>query len=195
MAEPNSRSPLNSLGELVRTYAGDLSAVQCRDLIGQFEQHPQLHKRNGKSRNPALAQSQWTELDLSHLGDPRLQATIRQKITFGLGRYNRDIQLSVPVPNSPRIAELIVKRYDPGLGDNFQLHFDSVHEVANRYLVILWYLNDVSEGGETEFPDLGLSVRPEAGKLLIFPPYWMYQHRAQPPRSNAKYILSSYLLF
>jgi prolyl 4-hydroxylase len=31
--------------------------------------------------------------------------------------------------------------------------------------------------------------------MLIFPPYWMYQHAGLPPLSNEKYILSTYLLF
>jgi len=54
-------------------------------------------------------------------------------------------------------------------------------------------LNDVACGGETEFPHLGVSVKPEAGRLLIFPPYWMYQHQGLPPVSGDKYILSTYL--
>ena len=61
--------------------------------------------------------------------------------------------------------------------------------------MLLWYLNDVSEGGETRFPQLGLSVKPATGRLLMFPPYWMYQHEGEPPNSGDKFILSTYLLF
>jgi prolyl 4-hydroxylase len=53
----------------------------------------------------------------------------------------------------------------------------------------------VLEGGETRFPQLGISVRPQTGRLLIFPPYWMYQHEGVPPASGDKFILSTYLLF
>ena len=90
---------------------------------------------------------------------------------------------------------LILKRYRPGGQEGFQLHFDSLDEVCGRYLVFLWYLNDVAEGGETEFPDLGVKVAPRAGRLLMFPPYWMYQHAGLPPVSGDKYILSTYLMF
>jgi hypothetical protein len=79
--------------------------------------------------------------------------------------------------------------------DQFQLHFDSLDYTSSRYLVFLWYLNDVSEGGETDFPDLGLRVDARAGRLLVFPPYWMFQHAGPPPKSNEKYIISTYLLF
>ena len=60
---------------------------------------------------------------------------------------------------------------------------------------MIWYLNDVETGGETNFPQLETSVRPQAGRLLVFPPYWMYQHEGLPPVSGDKYIVSSYLLF
>jgi hypothetical protein len=75
------------------------------------------------------------------------------------------------------------------------VHFDAIHHVANRYLVLLWYLNDVTDGGETNFPQLDWTVKARAGRLLVFPPYWMYQHEGTPPRSGDKYILSTYLMF
>jgi hypothetical protein len=79
--------------------------------------------------------------------------------------------------------------------EQFQLHFDAIHHVSHRYLVLLWYLNDVAEGGETRFPQLDCSVSARAGTLLMFPPYWMYQHEGVSPVSGDKYILSTYLLF
>ena len=67
--------------------------------------------------------------------------------------------------------------------------------MANRYLVLLWYLNDVEQGGETRFPQLDVTIPARAGRLLMFPPYWMYQHEGRPPISGDKYIISTYLLF
>ncbi len=98
-------------------------------------------------------------------------------IDSALERYNRDVGLTIPVPNSPKRSDLILKRYRPNRDERFQLHFDAVNHLANRYLVLLWYLNDVAEGGETRFPQLGITVpaRVRAG-CWSFPPYWMYQH-------------------
>ena len=45
------------------------------------------------------------------------------------------------------------------------------------------------------FPRLDLAVPARAGRLLVFPPYWMYQHAGRPPLSGDKYILSTYLVF
>jgi prolyl 4-hydroxylase len=119
----------------------------------------------------------------------------RKLIDRALERYNRDIELAIPIPNTPLTSELILKRYRPGQQERFQLHFDAIHHVANRYLVLLWYLNDVDQGGETRFPQLEVTVEARAGRLLMFPPYWMYQHEGLPPTSGDKYIVSTYLLF
>ncbi len=119
----------------------------------------------------------------------------RNFIDQALRRYNHDIGLPIAIPNTPLMSEFVIKRYRPGQQEQFQLHFDAINYVSNRYLVLLWYLNDVAVGGETEFPHLKLTVKPETGRLLIFPPYWMYQHQGLPPVSGDKYILSTYLLF
>jgi hypothetical protein len=105
------------------------------------------------------------------------------------------VGLEIPIPNSPKTADLILKRYRAGTDEQFQPHFDSIHEVANRYLVLLWYLNDVEQGGETAFRQLDVTVTARTGRLLVFPPYWMFQHAGLPPISGDKYIISTYLLF
>ena len=61
-----------------------------------------------------------------------------------------------------------------------------------RMLTLIWYLNDVKEGGETEFVD-GTLVKPKTGQLLIFPTSWYMAHRGRMPISNKKYIITSWL--
>jgi hypothetical protein len=61
-----------------------------------------------------------------------------------------------------------------------------------RVITFLWYLNDVYEGGETEFWTT-YKVKPEAGKLLFFPATWTYPHRGMMPISNDKYIITGWL--
>ena len=57
----------------------------------------------------------------------------------------------------------------------------------------LWlYLND-NDGGETTFADYNIRVKPEAGKALMFPPLWTYQHTGEKPKNKPKYIVGTYL--
>ena len=36
-------------------------------------------------------------------------------------------------------------------------------------MTVLFYLNDVIEGGETHFPQIGLTVHPKRGRVVIWP--------------------------
>jgi hypothetical protein len=186
---------IGALEHYIRAYDDDLDAALCQRLVASFESLQRFQRYNGRGVRAGLEQSGWTELNLSRLSDDGVKAQFRALIDRALARYNADIGLTIPIPNSPLHSDLIMKRYRPGGQEGFQLHFDSINHVANRYLVLLWYLNDVAEGGETRFPQLGAAVAPKAGRLIVFPPYWMYQHEGAPPVSGDKYILSTYLLF
>lgn len=183
------------LRDYIRWYDGALTGAFCERILAAFRQASAEHVRRARGWRPGLDASAWTELDITPLADPALKGFFYQQVDEYLARYNADVSLDIPIPRSGLLAPLRIKRYLPDAGDGFQLHFDSIGEVANRYLVFLWYLNDVEEGGETEFGKLGIRVRPRAGRLLMFPPYWMYQHTGCPPISGDKFILSTYLLF
>ena len=55
------------------------------------------------------------------------------------------------------------------------------------------YLNTVSNGGETEFMQ-GAKIKPSTGKIILFPGAFPYLHRGLIPRSDDKYILSSWIV-
>jgi hypothetical protein len=183
------------LSHYVRVYDNDLAPELCQRMLASFAALSRFQVANGRGKRRGLEQSAWTELNVSRLADGAFAADFRRRLDAALERYNRDVGLAIPVPWAPKHSDLTMKRYRPGHEEGFQLHFDSIYSVANRYLVMLWYLNDVSEGGETRFPQLDIAVKPAAGRLLMFPPYWMYQHEGVPPRSGDKFILSTYLLF
>jgi prolyl 4-hydroxylase len=185
----------SSLKSLIRIYDADLEPAFCQKLLTSFAGLERFQQQNGRNLRGGLADSAWTELNVSRMSDAGFLTFFRQRIDNAVAAYNRDVQLTIPVPNSPVTADLIMKRYRPNRDERFQLHFDAVNHLANRYLVLLWYLNDVADGGETRFPQLDVSVPARTGRLLMFPPYWMYQHEGIAPRSGDKYILSTYLLF
>ena len=57
----------------------------------------------------------------------------------------------------------------------------------------MYYLNDVEEGGRTVFPFTGNGIKCEEGKHLSFPCYWPYVHYAETPKSDDKYIITTWL--
>lgn len=65
-------------------------------------------------------------------------------------------------------------------------------DTGNRSLVWMLYLNDVEKGGETEFLYQGISVKPKAGRFVLWPAGVTHPHRGNPPYSNEKYILTGW---
>lgn len=88
-----------------------------------------------------------------------------------------------------------IQRYQEG--EFYHWHIDSgSHEFSQRQLVALWYLNDVEgPGGETEFALQDIKVKPEAGKLVLFPPFWTHEHRAVTVEKGVKYIATTWVVF
>jgi len=67
-------------------------------------------------------------------------------------------------------------------------------ETEPRAFVFSIYLNDVEEGGETEFLHFSKRVKPKTGRIVIWPAGFPYLHRGNPPLSGEKYILTSWML-
>ena len=55
------------------------------------------------------------------------------------------------------------------------------------------YLNDVKDGGETEFLNFSTRVKPKKGRIVIWPAAFPYVHRGNPPLSGEKYLLTSWM--
>lgn len=66
---------------------------------------------------------------------------------------------------------------------------------STRIMAFLLYLNDVDEGGETEFLYYPSRVKPQVGKLILFPGGFTHTHRGNPPLSGTKYILTGWVEF
>ena len=64
----------------------------------------------------------------------------------------------------------------------------------SRAFVFSIYLNDVEEGGETEFLHFSKRTKPKTGRIVIWPAGFPYLHRGNSPLSGEKYILTSWLM-
>ena len=74
-------------------------------------------------------------------------------------------------------------------------HIEHGHGFENesRAFVFSIYLNDVEEGGETEFLHFSKRIKPVTGRIVIWPAAFPYLHRGNPPLSGEKYILTSWM--
>lgn len=83
-------------------------------------------------------------------------------------------------------------KYEQNTG-RFEYHDDfRIESDKFRILTFLWYLNDVDNGGETEF--FGeIKIKPKRGRLLVFPCAWPYIHKGNVPLSSDKYIITGWV--
>jgi hypothetical protein len=122
------------------------------------------------------------------------------RITTAMGTAIKSYMNEVPEtkywPNNYAYEEIRIKCYRHTDNQLFDTHIDAFNILSSpRMLAFFFYLDDVPVGGETEFINLNVKITPKKGRLLMFPPHWMYPHRGCPPVSNTKYICSSFVRF
>jgi hypothetical protein len=185
-----TRQPL-STRDLVVPFEGTLSPALCREIIERFERDT----RQYRSRT-AAGEGTGRQGTMVNMSEPGWEDLKRQVVDACIARMHdyagrhsalefilrwEDVQLSSPV----------IERVGPG--QEFSWHIDSgPKQTYQRFLSALTYLNDIKDGGCTEFPDQGLNLAPKAGTMVIFPPFWMFPHRGAPPLETAKYKMTAY---
>ena len=185
--------------DFIICYEGSLTPAACRDLIAAFEGDSASH-RPGVTVAGFLPDVKLTTDLVVNPASPcwrDLDALLYRTLGEALPKYREDIPrdydlkayLSGPLTD----GGFLMKKYeaDEGFYD-WHNDFDVKPDGKWRVLTFLWYLNDVPEGGETEFVD-GTKIRAEAGKLLLFPATWSLRHRGNRPRGTFKYILTGWL--
>lgn len=156
-----------------------LSSNECKKLIKKFEDSETIERDDDikKFKEINLVESQWEECN--KLGTALMKcAEMYQQHTKALGW-----------PEEYHFEEFRMKKYTSD--GYFKEHCDVGNfPTARRFLAFLLYL-DSGEGGNTRFTD-GPEIERKPGRLLMFPPLWMYPHQGLPPK-DTKYIISSYL--
>lgn len=167
---------------------------------------------------------QWTQ-EVAHLQNAVLNGLIQyvRKYPFVLvGSIALQVQtpdgleqisyVDIPKLNDQSLARLIqtvfrlgsinIQKYDQNEGGYFYYHSeiyphpnDAMNDALHRKLLWMFYLNDVEEGGETEFFHQKLITKPKQGSLVIAPAGFTHTHRGNMPVSNDKYIFTSWVLY
>jgi Rps23 Pro-64 3,4-dihydroxylase Tpa1-like proline 4-hydroxylase len=96
---------------------------------------------------------------------------------------------------SHKIYTVKVQRTRPKEGYHIWHCEDSTRLTRNRLLTFMVYLNDIEDGGETEFLYLSKRVKPVAGRVVIWPSGFTHTHRGNPPLKDTKYIITGWIEF
>ena len=91
------------------------------------------------------------------------------------------------------ILEVKIQKTKIGGGYHIWHCENSKMKSRNRILAFMAYLNDVVEGGETEFLYQKCRFKPERNTMLVWPAQFTHVHRGNPPLSNDKYIITGWV--
>jgi len=109
-------------------------------------------------------------------------------------------QIASLVDHIFQLGEINAQKYERNSGGYPYWHSEiypqkNSIEALHRNLLFMFYLNDVEEGGETEFVYQNVKIQPKAGTMVIAPAGFTHTHRGNVPKSDNKYILTSWVLF
>lgn len=93
------------------------------------------------------------------------------------------------------ISSIRLQRTEIGGGYHHWHYENNGMPEASRFLAFTVYLNDVEEGGETEYLYQSLRIPAKQGTVVIWPAAFTHCHRGNPPLSGVKYIATGWIQF
>ncbi len=174
-----------NLTDLIHVYPDVFDSADCKQIV-QFVDESQA---SGKDYDTNLYKFHQINVN-------EVLPDLAKKFASAVKMYSKHYFQSLGFDDyiQPQAFEEVrIKKYTKGVGE-FRTHID-VNDLdsAKRYLIGMLYLND--NDGATEFPNLGVSVTPVAGTLVMFPPMWMFPHCGKMPTNNDKYIMMTSLSY
>jgi len=167
--------------------------IEVKEILeNHFRNNPRSVSFTFKKINENIETKLWK--NISKMLMNTLIKNISIYINNNLNNYSH---LDIFSSNEPYFFEVL--QYQKYYKNNgiFTYHTDDSSYVNNnkiftRVLTYIFYLNDVEEGGETVVWDF-IHIKPEKGRLLLFPACWTFPHKGNLPISNDKHIITGWV--
>ena len=171
----------------------------CKKIIQFFEDNPNLQIQGTTTTGQSLKVKKTTDIPVNpkNLNDPKFEAIklyIDELLKCFLD-YQEQWPFLKKMLNKIDLTGFNIQKYSQG--DHFaKIHsertsFNSLH----RLFAWMTYLNDVEDGGQTNFNHYGIKIKPEVGKTLIWPAEWTHAHAGEILKSGTKYIVTGWMHF
>ena len=182
-------------GSFIYCLPDALDSDCCADIVNRFEASPH-HQRGLIGPDAALDPSIKQSTDLRISGRPEwrdVDGALFESLKLGLSLLSG----LHPFFASNKFKDMGYQLQRTAKGEFYQWHVDAgPGPLSQRQLVAIWYLNSLPAGeGQTEFFHQDVSVRPETGTLLLFPPFWTHLNQGQKVQSHNKYIATTWICF
>ena len=187
-----------SYNEFIGVYDDCVPKKLCKEII---DAHTKMDLKGnswagttGSGVNKTIKNS--TDVDISRF--TRFDSLVQNVNTHLQEAYDlyREKYFYVDEVQAHKISTYQVQKYSKDAKSGyFNFHCEANNMMtAHRAMVYILYLNDVAEGGETEFIYQSARIQPKQGTVVYFPPAWTHTHRGNPVFSNQdKYIMTGWL--
>ena len=203
-------SKINKLENFVSGWYIDKKV--CDDLIAYYERTPYLpedeserdenntpYKRPGKlglDFGLPGVQKEWkhsTDICVSTNWNHQELRSYYEQLGLVCAEYKKQYEYcSIQHDEWGLVENWNIQKYEPKEG-YFKDHFERTGLRSSlRHLTFMTYLNDVNDGGETEFIYQKLKVKPEKGLTLIWPAEWTFPHKGITSKTEVKYIATGW---
>lgn len=186
-----------SLDNDIGTFEGFLTPAECQDFINKHKMAEAAGMTIRRSENQSMA----------HMRQDRTMFMMDSEWVIGqtspmlgqlLDRFWRAFDeytthYSILQEGPPHtILNMRLQKTLPGEGYHIWHCENNARALATRVTAFMIYLNDVEEGGETEFLYRPLRIKPKAGTLIVWPAGFTHTHRGNPPLKGEKYVITGW---
>lgn len=173
-----------------------LSDELCDEMVARFEANPEQQHDGRIGQGEDLAQSVKRSTDLRISGRENWN-DVDAKLFASLGKALNQIGAEFPFFAVNKFRDMGYQLQRTEKDEFYHWHVDGgPGEFSQRQLVAIWYLNDVDgPGGTTDFALQDISIKPQRGKLVLFPPFWTHIHRNATLEKGVKYIATTWVCF
>lgn len=180
-----------------------LSKEECDAIIKYVPRAQEFYKNSQEyTTSPNDTRRQDTQYDPYYIFQAMMEEGLENmypKINSILGNALEAYSDQFPVIKSQHMRHGVhfsqFKLQKTSIGGGFhEWHCEDI-VLRERFLVWSIYLNDIIEGGETEFLYKNVRVPAKQGCLCLFPSDWTHIHRGNPPISNEKWMLTGWYTY
>lgn len=176
----------------IKIYDNVLDQAQCLHYISLIEKGERKPGRHvGKDGNPTIDKEVKDSEDVCFTTEYPEDTNDLLRITGDLiNRYEKDVETHVPAAYTETFRGRV---YRENIG-HFRSHIDVSSGITyGRTITILFFLNNIEKGGKLYFENQDIIIDTIAGRVVMFPPYWLYRHQASKSLEGDRYILRTFV--
>jgi hypothetical protein len=176
-----------------------ISPSLCEDFIQEFHMLQKMNLSSDRPENDNTIKEDKTVFLLDASKTLKFVNWELQNITLNniWHKYNEYVNKYSILKHAQHHSMSSIRMQKTNIGGGYHIwHYENAeYKTSDRILTWILYLNDVEEGGETEFLYYHKRIKPKAGRLVLWPTSFTHTHRGNPPLSGEKYILTSWMEF